>query len=145
MAGNNFDELLSAAKAEVAAVESRRLEILAEIGAKALPEVRTKSDFAEPVSRLVDAERRAEELRGRMEQLREEKRLYERAEKTRLAKYTCVVCKKLNDSNARFCEECGKPVGELPREFCKACCTMNQIGLKFCGECGTKLESAALQ
>ncbi len=145
MAQNNFDELLSAAKAEAVAVESRRLEVLAEIGAKALPEVRSRADFAEPVSRLVDAERRAEEIRARTEQLREEKRLYERAEKTRLARYTCVVCKKLNDTNARFCEECGKPVGELPREFCKACCTMNQLGLKFCGECGTRLEGAAAQ
>ncbi|MCL2150192.1 MAG: zinc ribbon domain-containing protein [Dehalococcoidia bacterium] len=142
MTENNFGELLAAAEAEAKAVACQRLEILTMIGEKALPDVRHKSDFAALVLRLGETEKQADELTSRVAKIREEQRLFERTEKMRLAKYTCVACKKVNDESARFCEECGKTVGELPREFCNACCTMNQQGMKFCGECGEKLAGA---
>jgi membrane protease subunit (stomatin/prohibitin family) len=80
-----------------------------------------------------------------MVEIREEKIKYERAEKERIARFTCPACKKVNMDSASFCEECGTKVGELVREFCRACCTMNPQGMKFCGECGAKLEDAPAQ
>ena len=53
---------------------------------------------------------------------------------------TCFYCKTLNADDAVFCEECGKRLGEKPREYCDVCATMNNPGQKFCGECGAKLK-----
>jgi len=52
---------------------------------------------------------------------------------------TCFYCKAVNADGSAFCEECGKRLGEKPKEYCEACGTMNHPGQKFCGECGTKL------
>ena len=145
MSENHFDELLATVAAESAAINSSRLEILAEIGEKALPEIREKADFVDLTAKLDEVEKQAEAIQERTEKIREEKEKYERAEKERLARYTCPACQKVNAEGAGFCEECGHKVGELPREFCKVCCTMNQKGLKFCGECGTKLDEIVEQ
>lgn len=56
---------------------------------------------------------------------------------------TCFYCRTLNADDAVFCEECGKRLGEKPREYCEACGTMNNPGQKFCGECGAKLKDMA--
>jgi predicted nucleic acid-binding Zn ribbon protein len=140
MAEHNYDEQLAAAAEETTATAAQRVDILAEIGAKALPGLRGDPDFADLANKLDDADAHAEELVGRIARLREEKALFELKEKERLARCTCPQCGKVNSDESRFCEECGATVGVLPREFCKICGTMNQQGLKFCGECGTKLD-----
>ena len=56
---------------------------------------------------------------------------------------TCFYCKTINADDAAFCEECGKRLGEKPREYCEACGTVNSPGQKFCGECGAKLVESA--
>ena len=139
MIGNNFDELLSATNEEAAVIESQRLKILADIGEKVLSEVRGKPEFTDLLVKFGEAEAKAAEIQRRMARLRAEKTAFERAEKERIAKYTCPACRKFNGDGASFCEECGHKIGELPREFCKTCCFTNQPGMKFCGECGTKL------
>jgi len=139
MSQNNFDELIAAAAEEIAFVESRSIEILAEIGRKAFPEICDKPDFAELIAKLGEIEKQTGEIQKRIENLREEKERYELEEKKRLEKCTCYYCKKVNEENAMFCEECGARLGEPPREYCKSCGTMNQPNMKFCGECGTKL------
>jgi RNA polymerase subunit RPABC4/transcription elongation factor Spt4 len=53
---------------------------------------------------------------------------------------TCFYCKTINADDAAFCEECGKKLGEKPREYCEGCGTVNNPGQKFCGECGAKLK-----
>ena len=52
---------------------------------------------------------------------------------------TCFFCKTTNADGAVFCEECGKRLGEKPKEYCDSCGTMNRPGQKFCGECGKRL------
>ena len=140
MTENDFDKAIAEAEAEAEAIKSRRLEILAGIGEKALPEIDGKPEFADLLAQLDEAEKQAEELVVRMAKIQEEKIKFERAEKERVARYTCVACRNVNNENSRFCEECGGKVGDLPREFCKICCTLNYQSLKFCGECGAKLE-----
>ena len=143
MSENNYDELLASAKEEIEAAATRRLELLAEIGAKALPELRHKPGYTELTAQFDESETKADELRLRIDKLQEERALFELKEKERLARYTCPKCGKINSEDARFCEECGEKVGELPREFCRNCGTMNLQGMKFCGECGTKLDEVA--
>ncbi|MCL1794345.1 MAG: zinc ribbon domain-containing protein [Oscillospiraceae bacterium] len=53
---------------------------------------------------------------------------------------TCFYCRHINADDAVFCEECGKRLGEKPREYCETCGTINNPGQKFCGECGAKLK-----
>ncbi|MCL2158237.1 MAG: zinc ribbon domain-containing protein [Oscillospiraceae bacterium] len=139
MSIEQFDEMLSAISNEMAQVQSQRTETLAQIGERVLPQIRENAEYADLAAKIDDLEAQSETLNRRETALLAEKVQFEREEKERIAKYTCSQCKVLNKEDARFCEECGNPVGFLPREFCKACCTMNPPGLKFCGECGTKL------
>ena len=141
----NFDELLAVAEKNAADVLNLRIKILAEIGEKALPEIRGNTNYANLILRFGDAESRAAEIQKRIEKLKADKIDFERADKIKLAKYTCPSCKNVNSEGSRFCEECGQKVGELPREFCKNCCTTNPPGMKFCGECGTKLDELQAQ
>ncbi len=50
---------------------------------------------------------------------------------------TCAECGSVNDDNAKFCGECGKP---LPKEQkCPQCGALVPLGKKFCGDCGASL------
>lgn len=129
-------------EAEIEACRNLRLGILAEIGEKAIPELRDRPEFSESAAKLDDVAENLEALRLRAAKLQEEKALREKEERERLARCTCVICRTVNPDGAKFCEECGAKVGELPREYCRSCGTMNQSGMKFCGECGTKLDAA---
>ena len=139
MAGQQFDEKLAAIRAEAEALKGLRAEIIAEIGEKALAELSDRPEIAELVAKVSGADEKAEGLKKKEEELAQEKLEFERAERERIAKRTCIRCKALNPEDARFCEGCGQELGVLPREYCKNCGTMNPPGLKFCGECGTKL------
>lgn len=143
MADLNIDERLSATAEEIAALERQRLDALAEIGEKSLPELRDRPEFAESIAMINEITQKIEELRQRESALREEKERAEREERERIARLTCFSCKTVNPEGARFCEECGSQLGVLPKDYCKNCGTLNQPGLKFCGECGTKLGEAA--
>ena len=139
-----FDEgRLAAVGKELAELKERRLEVLAEIGEKALPELKDKEGFADLAASVADIDDRTDDLRRQEEELLEEKARREKEEKERIAKLTCYVCKKVNQEGSRFCEECGAKLGEPPREYCRACCTMNLPQMKFCGECGAKLGDTA--
>lgn len=76
---------------------------------------------------------------------------------------TCPSCHAENEDYARFCENCGAKLEELPLtdetkyfdsplddethlyevRHCPACGTVNEIGAKFCEACGEALEDAA--
>ena len=51
----------------------------------------------------------------------------------------CPHCGAENPRNARFCNNCGRP---LPR-VCANCGTVNPPGARFCNQCGMPLDSAA--
>ena len=135
-----FDEKLAAIAEEAEALKDLRTEMILEIGEKAYAELSGRPELAELVARIAEVEEKAEGLRQQEEELAAEKAQFEREEKERIARRTCIKCKALNPEDAKFCEECGQGLGILPREYCKNCSTMNPPGLKFCGECGTKLD-----
>lgn len=50
--------------------------------------------------------------------------------------WTCK-CGNVNDSDAKFCDECGKP--RSTKKICPKCGEENDDDAKFCSECGEKL------
>ena len=52
---------------------------------------------------------------------------------------TCINCQAENSSAARFCNECGKPLGRR----CDRCGTLSPPAAKFCSECGANLAEPA--
>lgn len=60
---------------------------------------------------------------------------------------TCKSCGALNDSDAVYCEACGKKLGEEPASqpaselTCSQCGTKNKAGASFCKQCGTAFRS----
>ncbi|MCL2352443.1 MAG: zinc ribbon domain-containing protein [Firmicutes bacterium] len=135
----NIAEELGAAEGRLTALDADRFSVLAEIGEKALPELRDREEFAGQIGRLDGIEKESAALKERAEALKIEKERLEREERERIASLTCYACKTVNPDGAKFCEECGAKLGEPPREYCRACATMNMPNMKFCGECGTKL------
>ena len=145
-------EKLAAAASEMAAVarmiealEERRRAVFAEIGEKALPELRDMPAYAELAAQADAIAGEISAGRQREADLLEEKERHEREEKERIAKLTCFACKTVNVDGSKFCESCGARLGVPPRELCGACGTMNRLGMKFCGECGNKLGEAEAQ
>jgi len=145
MSDQSIDERLSAIAEEMAVLEKQRLDTLAEIGEKAIPELREKPELTELIVKANELTEKICELREREASLLEEKERAEKEERDRIAKLTCFSCRTVNPESARFCEKCGAQLGIPPREYCTACGTMNQPGMKFCGECGTKLGESAPQ
>ena len=141
MAEQQFDERLAAIKGEAEGLKDLRAEIIVEIGEKALAELSGSPELAELAAKVAEVDDKADSLKQQEEDVLAEKAQFEREEKERIAKRTCIKCKALNPEDARFCEECGQELGILPREFCRNCSTMNPAGLKFCGECGSKLDA----
>jgi class 3 adenylate cyclase/tetratricopeptide (TPR) repeat protein len=50
----------------------------------------------------------------------------------------CRACQTENKEGAKFCNECGEPLGVR----CRACGAPHRAGQKFCDECGTALAGA---
>ena len=140
MVEQQFDERLAAIKGEAEGLKDLRAEIIVEIGEKALAELSGSPELAELAAKVAEVDEKADNLKRQEEEVLAEKAQFEKEEKERIAKRTCIKCKALNPEDARFCEECGQELGILPREFCRNCSTMNPTGLKFCGECGSKLD-----
>ena len=105
----------------------------AELGRILLPELTDEEgEHAELVARIRITEKR-------LIALRDDQLSMEADYQKQLIASTCFYCKAVNADGAAFCEECGKRLGEKPREYCDNCGTMNHSHQKFCGECGTKL------
>ena len=50
---------------------------------------------------------------------------------------SCPYCKESNDSDAKFCNECGKTISSA--KSCTNCNTENDLKARFCDGCGEKL------
>jgi hypothetical protein len=51
----------------------------------------------------------------------------------------CHKCNHANDAHARFCQQCGTPLGKsIP---CPSCDELNDPDAKFCDECGQPLQT----
>ena len=133
---------LAAIAGEMAALEAKRLKAFADIGEKALPELRGGPEYAGLAAAVdaIDADIAA--LKQREADALAEKERRDKEEKERIAKLTCFSCKTVNVDGSKFCESCGAKLGVPPREYCASCGTMNRPNMKFCGECGKKLADA---
>jgi len=136
---SDINEQLAAVKEEIAALEEKQLGAYAEFGKLAFPELKDNPAFAKSAAEIGEIEAKIKSLNDQEAELLAEQQKRDREEKEKIARFTCVSCKTVNPDDAKYCENCGTPVGELPREYCKNCGTMNYPGLKFCGECGDKL------
>jgi len=107
----------------------------AELGRELYPAL-AEGEYIQLAERIKTAEANLYALKSEQSAMENEyRRLTETA--------TCFYCKTINADDAAFCEECGKRLGEKPREYCEACGTVNNPGQKFCGECGAKLKDPA--
>ena len=139
MSIQEYEEKLAAVGAEMEGLEAQRPEVLKEIGEKVIAEFKDKPEFADLVKKYEGLDEKIETLKKQEQKLMKEKIEAVKAEKEQLIMRTCAKCQHVNPDDAKFCEECGGPLGVLPREYCKECGTLNHPGLKFCGECGAKL------
>jgi len=131
---------LSAIAEEMEALKAQYTGTLAEIGEKALPELRANPEYADLAEKADLAASQIDALEQEETTLRAEIERREQEELELAAKYTCYNCKKVNPVGSKFCEECGANLEEPPVEYCRECGTLNQPGQKFCGECGNKLQ-----
>ena len=139
MSIQEFEEKLAAIREETLALQSQRPDLLVVFGEKALPVLHDKKEFAALASEIDELDDKIEELKKDEEELLDKKQQYEKEEKEQFLRRTCSQCKILKPEGAKFCEECGTPIGVLPVEYCETCGTVNYEGQKFCGECGAKL------
>jgi uncharacterized membrane protein YvbJ len=51
----------------------------------------------------------------------------------------CPKCGTQNQQTARFCSNCGGPVGAVAAVPCPRCGKPVSAGSKFCNECGAKI------
>ena len=51
----------------------------------------------------------------------------------------CLDCSYENPEDARFCQNCGKPI----QRICPVCGTANDLDARFCKNCGNNLQAAA--
>ena len=135
----DYENKLAALKEEIVSSQNQRPSLLIEFGTKALPALRDNKDFAELAKKIDELDNKIEALIKDEEELLSNRAKYEKEEKEDVLRRTCPQCRAFNPGDAKFCEECGAPVGSLPREYCEECGTVNHAGLKFCGECGAKL------
>ena len=131
---------LSEIAEELTDIGEQKSRVYAALGEKALPELSDNPEYATFVADIDELDKRVAVLGVEREDLLAAKERFIREQKEEMARRTCVKCSMVSAEGARFCEECGGKVGDLPREFCKSCCTLNYAGLKFCGECGVKLD-----
>ena len=132
MADIQFKDALANITLAIEVLDKERLDILIEIGEKAITELCDSPAFSGLIAK-------AEEVAEKINKLRENEEELHREENERISRHTCYKCNLVNPDGAKFCEECGGKLGEPPREYCKSCKTMNLPTMKFCGECGTKL------
>jgi len=52
-------------------------------------------------------------------------------------KITCPKCIHINDFDAKFCDNCGEPIGNI--KLCPKCKKDNDHDAKFCSSCGAGL------
>lgn len=52
-------------------------------------------------------------------------------------KIQCARCNEINDTDAKFCKECGSPLGRT--KPCPSCRELNSQTAKFCDHCGNAL------
>lgn len=57
-----------------------------------------------------------------------------------MASLTCSFCNHANPVGAKFCNECGSPLGLRP---CAHCDAINDVDAKYCHHCGTLLNERA--
>src|SRR5436190_12459955 len=53
----------------------------------------------------------------------------------------CLDCSYENPDDARFCQNCGKPL----QKICPVCGTANDFDARFCKNCGNNLQGVAAQ
>ena len=112
-------------------LEQSETQSYAELGRKVLPGL-AEGTHTDLIAQIRMTEKKLMALRNDQLSLESE---YQQS----IIAATCFYCKAINSDGAVFCEECGKKLGEKPKEYCEACSTMNYPGQKFCGECGAKL------
>ena len=112
-------------------LEQIETQLYTELGRKVLPEL-PEDAYPELVEQIKTNEIILNGLRNEKSFLEEE---YQKI----IAASTCFYCNAINAEGSVFCEECGKRLGEKPKEYCETCGTINHPGQKFCGECGARL------
>lgn len=116
---------------KISNLENSATQLYTDLGKKVLPDL-PEDAYPEIVAQIKETENNLTGLRFEKNSLEEE---YQKI----IIASTCFYCKAVNSEGAVFCEECGKKLGEKPKEYCEACGNMNNPGQKFCGECGAKL------
>lgn len=140
---------LTIVQGEVAELEGKKREALAEIGQAAYNMVKSNTLNREQLIALCQ---KADEVdvqvnikRAELEKAQKAADEKKREEEAKLASRTCPSCGEVNPEGTRFCQNCGSKLGieKAAGNVCKACGAANSPESRFCGECGAKLEAAA--
>ena len=116
---------------QIVSFKKSETQLYAKLGKNVLPELE-EGKFSELVAEI-------KEITDKLIFLKNEQASLESEYQKRVIEATCFYCESVNSEGSVFCEECGKKLGEKPKEYCETCGKMNSPGQKFCGECGTRL------
>ncbi|MDD3168605.1 MAG: zinc ribbon domain-containing protein [Eubacteriales bacterium] len=126
-------------QSEISELKNRELQLYAEIGKKAYPELKDQAVYADLVTELNFIQKKLSTVQEDLQAARNIKSEQEQQEQEQLKARTCPNCDTLNPEGVKFCQECGAKLNLSTKVKCLECGAVFPIGTRFCGECGRQL------
>lgn len=126
-------------QSEISELQNRELELYAEIGKKAYPEVKDQAGYADLVTELQFTQKKLRTAQDALQDAKSVKSEQELKEQELLKIRTCPNCDTLNPEGVKFCQECGARLNQSTKAKCAECGAEFSIGTRFCGGCGSQL------
>ena len=136
---DNPNMKLFQSQAEINDLQSREMEIYAEIGKKLYPSVSEQPEFSELITELKLIQKKLMTAKDDLQTAQNTKTEQEKKEQELIQSRTCPNCDTVNPEGVKFCQECGAQLNLSGKVKCPACGAEFAPGTKFCGECGKPL------
>jgi RNase P subunit RPR2 len=126
-------------QSEISELQSRELELYAQIGQKAFPSIKDQTDYSDLVAELSFTQKKLQVAQDELKAAQNVKTEQEQKEQDLLRSRTCPNCDTVNPEGVKFCQECGAKLNLSTRVKCQGCGAEFPAGTRFCGECGSQL------
>lgn len=126
-------------QSEISELQNRELELYAEIGRKAFPNLKDQTEYGDLVAELSFTQKKLQSAQDELKAAQNVKTEQEQREQELLRSRTCPNCDTVNPEGVKFCQECGAKLNLSTRVRCQCCGAEFPAGTRFCGECGSQL------
>lgn len=127
------------AQNEINDLQNKELELYAEIGKKAYPDICNNQEYSELTAELNYTRKKLAAAREELAAAQNIKTEQEKLEQESVKSRTCPNCETLNPEGVKFCQECGARLNLAVKIQCRDCGAEFPAGTRFCGECGSQL------